>query len=100
SRSVSGQGWFADPDRRAIGEDRRLGLAAVDADPVGGAEVVNAHVRIAAVVVDPDLGVAPRDAGVGDPQVGVVASADDDAGRQQRVALAVDLDRRRGPSYL
>ena len=44
---------------------------------------------------DPDLGVAPGDAGVVDPQVGLGAAADDQARRLQRVARAVHLEHQR-----
>ena len=51
-------------------------------------------------LLDTDLDVLARDAGVIDPQVGVVASPDRDAWRREGQLLAVELEGGRGPSYL
>ena len=51
----------------------------------------------AGALLDPDLGVPPRDARIVDPEVGLAAAADHQAGRLQRVPGAVDLEHERRP---
>src|SRR5687768_16703873 len=79
----------ADADRRPVVQPGASHLRAVDEDPVGRAEVDRLHT----VDADLELEVAPAHAGVVDPQVGLGAAADHQAGRAQRVAGAVDLER-------
>src|SRR5918995_1779731 len=79
----------ADADRRPVAQPGASHLRPVDEDPVGRAEVDRLHT----VDADLELEVAPADAGVVDPQVGLGAAADHQAGRAQRVAGAVDLER-------
>src|SRR6478609_1336438 len=78
----------ADADRRAVAQAGASHLRPVDQDPVGRAEVD----RLDAVDAHLELEVAPAHAGVVDPQVGLGAPADHQAGRAQRVAGAVDLE--------
>src|SRR5687767_3284306 len=93
-------GGVADLDGRAVVEGGLGDLVAVDEQPVGGAEVDDAGLRSRGVAgVDADLRVPTRDAGVVDAQVGVVAAADDDAGRVEGVLHPVDLEDHAGPAY-
>ena len=72
-------------------------LLAVDHDAVGRAEVDDIDLEGGVAAGDPNLGMTAGDTWVVDPQVGVAAAADDQAGRLQRVPGAVDLQHQRGP---
>src|SRR6478672_6790326 len=81
-----------DLDRGAVAQPGPADLRPVDEDAVGGAEVHG----LDAVDGDLELDVAPAHARVVDPEVGLGAATDHQAGRAQRVARAVDLERRVG----
>ena len=87
----------SEPSRRPVCGDP----VAVDEHAVGRAEVVDLEGEAAlAAAGDGELDVPPAHAGVVDPQVGLGAAADDQAGRLQRVPGAVDLEEGPGAADL
>ena len=68
--------------------------------PLVEPEVLDADADLAARLVDDELHVAAADAGVVDAQVGLRATAGDEAGRLQGVTRAVDLEEGAGAADL
>ena len=77
---------------RAVAQLGGADALVVQEGAVRRAEVAQGRDQVRAVRGDPDLGVLAADAGVVEHDVGLVAAADDrEAGRGQRVGVAVDV---------